>query len=102
MLVAARKTYSQQGQAFYRLKQAEDAVRRWIGADLHPDFRSVGLDLTEPVDPPAQTRTIEPEVTVARAMLRRPEVGQARRSLEIDDLNIRGFTNDMRPTALRG
>ena len=90
-------------QAFYRLQQAEDAVRRWIGADFHPDFRNVGLQLTEPVDPPAQTQTLDPEVTVARALLQRPEVGQARRSLEIDDLSIRGFTNDMRPDlSIRG
>ncbi len=90
-------------QAFYRLQQAEDAVRRWIGADFHPDFRNVSLQLTEPVDPPAQTQKLDPEVTVARALLQRPEVGQARRSLEIDDLSIRGFTNDMRPDlSIRG
>ncbi len=90
-------------QAFYRLQQAEDAVRRWTGADLDPDFRNVPLQLTESVDPPAQTATLEPEVMVARALLRRPEVEQARRSLEIADLDIRGFTNDMRPDlSIRG
>src|SRR5690606_29769074 len=39
-------------QARYRLQQAEDAVRRWIGADLHPDIRSLPLTLTESAEPP--------------------------------------------------
>ena len=83
--------------SFYLLEQAEDALRRWIGADLHPDFRSVPILLTEEVEPPAQTETLDPEMTVAHALQKRPEVEQARRSLDIDDLNIRGATNEMRP-----
>ncbi|MDA1311975.1 MAG: TolC family protein [Acidobacteria bacterium] len=81
----------------YRLQQAEDALRRWIGADLDPDFRNVAVVLTEPVEPPAYMEGLDVEVQVARALLNRPELERIRRSLQIDDLNIRGATNDIRP-----
>jgi outer membrane protein TolC len=81
----------------YRLQQAEDALRRWIGADLDPDFRNVPVALTEPVEPSAYMESLDVEEQVARALLNRPELEQIRRSLQIDDLNIRGATNDIRP-----
>ncbi len=81
----------------YRLQQAEDALRRWIGADLDPDFRNVPVLLTEPVEPAAYMEGLDAEEQVARALLNRPELEQIRRSLQIDDLNIRGATNDIRP-----
>ena len=81
----------------YRLQQAEDALRRWIGADLDPDFRNVPVALTEPVEPSAYMESLDGEEQVARALLNRPELEQIRRSLQIDDLNIRGATNDIRP-----
>jgi outer membrane protein TolC len=81
----------------FRLQQAEDALRRWIGADLDPDFRHVPIVLTEEVAPPSDAATLDPEDHVARALRLRPELRQGRQALEIDDLNIRGFTNDLRP-----
>src|SRR5690606_30108219 len=57
--------------AQYRLQQAEDAVRRQIGADLDPDFRNVPIVLTEEIDPPAFTPTFEPEETVNVALRNR-------------------------------
>jgi len=81
----------------YRLQQAEDALRRWIGADLDPDFRNVRILLTEPVEPRAYMSDLDAEEEVARALRNRPELEQVRRVLQIDDFNIRGATNDMRP-----
>ncbi len=81
----------------YRLQQAEDALRRWIGADLAPDFRDIPLVLTESVEPRAYMEDLDAEEHVARALFNRPELEQIRRSIQIDDLNIRGATNDMRP-----
>jgi outer membrane protein TolC len=81
----------------YRLEQTEDVVRRWIGADLDPDMRNVPIDLTEPADPPASVPALNREEQVARALELRPEIEQNRRLLEIDDLNIRASTNDLRP-----
>ena len=83
--------------AQYRLQQAEDAVRRQIGADLDPDFRNVPLELTEKVDPPANAPQFEPEETVNVALANRPEIEQRRRLLHIDDLQIRQATNNLRP-----
>ncbi len=83
--------------AQYNLQQAEDAVRRQIGADLDPDFRSVPILLTEKIEPPAFTPTFEPEETVSVALRNRPEVEQRRRLLQIDDLQIKQATNNLRP-----
>ena len=81
----------------YRLQQFEDAVRTWIGADLHPDFRHYPIVLTESVEPRFYLEIPDPEGVVARALHNRPELEQTRRALQIDDLNIKGATNDMRP-----
>ena len=81
----------------YRLRQFEDAVRTWIGVDLHPDFRHYPLVLTEAVEPRFYLEIPDPDGVVARALHNRPELEQTRRALQIDDLNIKGATNDMRP-----
>jgi outer membrane protein TolC len=81
----------------YRLEQVEDVVRRWIGADLDPDIRNAPIELTEAVDPPSSVPVLNREEQVARALELRPEIEQSRRLLEIDDLNIRASTNDLRP-----
>jgi outer membrane protein TolC len=84
-------------QTRYRLEQAEDVVRRWVGADLDPNIRMVGIQLTESADPPASAPVLDREEQVSRALQLRPEIEQNRRLLEIDDLNIRAATNDLRP-----
>ena len=84
-------------QARYRLQQALDAVRRQIGADLYPDFRGLPLDLTEPIQPSDYMPEMEAEAVVAEALRRRPEIEGQRRSIEVDDLQIRGATNRLRP-----
>ena len=81
----------------YRLQQAEDTIRRWIGADLHPTLRHAPLVLTETAGPPVYYPSFGPEEQVSKALRLRPELGQDRRALEIDDLNIRASTNQMRP-----
>ncbi len=81
----------------YSLLQAEDVVRRWIGADLDPRFRQVPLVLTETAAPPDHMPTYHPEETVAKALGMRPELAQSRYALDIDDIDIRAATNEMRP-----
>ncbi len=81
----------------YSLQQAEDVVRRWIGADLDPRFRQIRLLLTETAEPPDQMPTYDPEQTVAKAMQMRPELVQSRYSLDIDDFDIRAATDELRP-----
>ena len=84
----------------YRLQQAEDTLRRWIGADLDPALRYAPLVLTETAEPPVYIPSFEPEEQVAKALRLRPELEQNRRSLEIDDLNIRSSTNQLRPNLM--
>jgi outer membrane protein TolC len=81
----------------FRLQQAQDVLRRWIGADLDPDFRHMPIVLTEGIAPPSEAPTLDPEEHVARALRLRPELRQGQHALEIDDLNIRGATNELRP-----
>ncbi len=84
-------------QQVYTLQQAEDAVRRQIGADLDPDFRSIPLVLTESADPPTDAPTFDKDEMVAVALHTRPEIEQFRRTLHVDDLQIKQATNDLRP-----
>ena len=84
-------------QARYRLQQAEDNVRRWIGADMHPDIRNLPLALTESAEPPTAPPTFDAEELVETAMNLRPELEQQRQAIEIDDLSIKQATNRLRP-----
>lgn len=83
--------------ALYRLQQAEDRVRRQIGADLHPEIRNLQLVLTESAEPPIYMASYEPEETLRKALALRPEILTRRKNLEIDDYNIKRFTNAQRP-----
>lgn len=84
-------------QSSYALQRADDAVRRWIGADLNPDFRDMPIMLTESADPPENPPAFGEEETVTLAMQLRPELSQQRFQLDIDDVLIRRATNDLRP-----
>ena len=84
-------------QAQYQLQQAEDAVRRQVSADLHPDVRNLPVVLTESAAPPAYTPTFDPEETVLRALLYRPEMDQRQRALEADDFAIKQANNQLKP-----
>ena len=83
--------------ARFRRQQAEDRVRRQIGADLHPDIRNLPLILTESAEPPAYVPSFEPEETIAKALQMRPEIQQRRLNLKIDDYAIKRDTNALRP-----
>lgn len=84
-------------QARYRLQQTEDAIRRWIAADLSPDVRTLPVVLTESADPPTTTPTFDAEETVELALATRPEVAQRRQALTVDDFQIKSATNRLRP-----
>ncbi len=83
--------------ARYRLEQAEDRVRRQIGADLDPEIRNLPLVLTESADPPIYMPSFDPTETILQAVAGRPEVRMRRKNIEIDDYNIKRFTNQQRP-----
>ena len=93
--VAARRV--QVIQAEYNLKQAEDAFRRVIGADLDPYIRALDLELTEPVQPSGELLTLDIQQAYQQALDRRPELEALRQQLANDDTSIRLAHNQLLP-----
>jgi outer membrane protein len=92
----------QLSQARFALQRAEDILRKQMGADLDPDIRKLPINLTETLQPPVD-RVIDREATVQKALQVRPDLRQVRQSLDVDDLNIRGTNNLLKPNlALTG
>jgi outer membrane protein TolC len=84
--------------AEYRLKQREDALRKWIGADLHPEIRRLPVMLTETVlTPITDSALIEAEEAIVKALRLRPEIEASRFTTEVADLQIQQATNQLRP-----
>jgi outer membrane protein TolC len=86
-------------QAVFTLRQAEDAVRRQIGADLDPDARNLPIVLTETSAEvmPGVSAPLDPEAEVEKALVARPELKSALQSLDIDELSIRSAKNNLLP-----
>ncbi|MBK7926247.1 MAG: TolC family protein [Bryobacterales bacterium] len=84
-------------QARYRLAQAEDALRRQMGADLDPQYRSMAIELTETVLPPTDDRPFDKEQIVEVAMRKRPDLRTALNNIEIDDLSLKQAKNSLLP-----
>ncbi|MFB3778434.1 MAG: TolC family protein [Bryobacteraceae bacterium] len=87
----------QVSQARFRLAQLEDALRRQIGADLDPKFRTMPITLTETVMPPTEATPLDREALVDKAISMRPDLQSSRVSLEVDDMNIRSASDQLRP-----
>lgn len=83
-------------QARFRLQAVEDALRRQMSADLDLKVRTLPIVLTEDVAPPVQL-TLDREELVDKAMRQRPDLRGARQALDIDELNIRGTSNNLKP-----
>jgi len=89
-------------QANYGLKQAEDALRTQMGADLDPRYRDLPVVLTEPVAPPS-TPALDRDQLVDEALARRGDLRSTRQQLDVDDLSIRQANDQLRPNlALTG
>lgn len=84
-------------QAEYALKQAEDELRRTIGADLDLQIRALDLELLEPTEPAGELRTIDAEQAITQALQRRPELEALRQQLANDDTSIRLAHNSLQP-----
>ncbi len=81
----------------FLLAQREDALRRYIGADLDPQVRTLPLNLTETVMPPSGEQVVDAERAVQRAMVMRPTLKSAAQGLDLDELNIKSAANMLRP-----
>jgi len=93
--VASRRVQVIQNE--YALKQAEDAFRMTIGADLDPYFRALDLNLTEAPEPTGELRSIDMQTALQQALDKRPEFEASRQSLANDDTSIRLAHNNLLP-----
>ncbi|MGD0801175.1 MAG: TolC family protein [Terracidiphilus sp.] len=93
--VAARKV--QVIQAGYTLTQAEDALRRTIGADQEPQYRLLELHLTEQPQPHGELESISMEDALTQALSQRPELDAAKSALDNDQTSIQYAHNQLRP-----
>lgn len=84
-------------QARYALQQAEDRLRRQMGADLDPSFRNVPIVLTETVLPPEDDTPLDREKYVETAYSRRPDLKSQLQALDIDDLQYKQAKNSLLP-----
>ncbi len=84
-------------QARYRLQQAEDALRRQIGADQLTQYRDLPIVLTETVAPPTDNAALDKEELVQRALLHRPDLKAINETLAGDDLGISQTNNALLP-----
>ena len=84
-------------QAKFTLAQAQNALRKQIGADLDPNIRKLPIELTETVLPPSDTNAIDAEAAVETALANRPDLKSAGQSLDVDELQIRKVRNDFLP-----
>jgi outer membrane protein TolC len=84
-------------QARFSLTQAENALRKQMGADLDPDIRRIPLELTEGVEIAVDSEPLDGEKHVARAIAARPDLKAALQSLDTDDMQIRQAKNEILP-----
>jgi outer membrane protein len=84
-------------QARFRLVQAEDALRRQMGADLDPAFRDTPIVLTETVLPPSDDSAFDREGLVNTAYNKRPDLKSLGNNLTVDELNARTARNSLLP-----
>ena len=81
----------------YSLKEAEDAFRQIIGADLDPNVGALDLTLTERAEPVGELVTLDIDQAIQRSLAQRPEFESQRLQLDVDDINIRLAHNQMQP-----
>lgn len=84
-------------QARFVVQQAENALRRQIGADLDPNVRNLPIEITETADLPLDSVNYDAEEEVRKALGARPEIKSILASLDQDDLGIAQAKNEMLP-----
>jgi HAE1 family hydrophobic/amphiphilic exporter-1 len=85
-------------QSEYSLKEAEDAFRVVIGADLDPNLGAMDISLTEEAQPVGELVSLDIGQAIDRAHSKRPEFDAQRIALDVDDINVRLAHNQMQPS----
>jgi outer membrane protein TolC len=81
----------------YQLRQTEDVLRRLIGADLDPHFRTMPLEVTEKVSAEVDETPLERVKLIARAMKTRPDLRYIQDNDEITRLQLRNSSEQLKP-----
>ena len=81
----------------YQLLQAEDVLRRYIGADLDPEVRKLPIVLTEKVEPNLDEKPFDREALVQQAMALRPDLKAEKEDIINADLQILSARNTLKP-----
>jgi len=81
----------------YALKQAEDAFRPLVGADLDPYISVLDLDLVEAPDPKGELLTVDAKTALDQALQHRPELRALEQQLENDNTSLRLAHNSLLP-----
>ncbi len=76
---------------------AEDSLRRLIFDPASAEYWTTNIDLTDAAPAPTDTRDVDIEAAVAKAMQQRTDLVQQRKSLEATDINLRFFKNQLLP-----
>jgi outer membrane protein TolC len=84
-------------QARFQIAQAENALRRQIGADLDERVRDLPIEVTETVDMPLDSLIYDVEAEVRKALAGRPEIKAVLQNIDIDDLSIVQAKNEILP-----
>ena len=94
--LAAREVDVAQGR--FNLAQAEDVIRRQMGADLDPQIRQLPIVLTESVDlGPSESMPVDREQAVEKAIATNPAMKTVLQRLDVDDLSIQSAKNGLLP-----
>ncbi len=83
--------------AEYALKQAEDALRQTLGADLDADVRNLKLNLTEKVETSGELMNVNLDEALQQALAKRPERTALQQQLAVSDINVRLAHNGLQP-----
>lgn len=81
----------------YQLQQAEDVLRRQMGADLDTDVRTLPIELTEAIGAGVDKSAFDREQMVALAFEKRPDLKTIRTNIEVSDLQIDTNMNLLKP-----
>jgi outer membrane protein TolC len=77
------------------IERAQDTLRTLVYNPKQPDFWSVRIEPTEPVD--FQPTAVDVDGAIKKAMAERTDLAVARKNLDTNDVNIRYFKNQMMP-----
>ena len=84
-------------QAEYALVQAQDSLRRLIGANRDASIRVLDLELIDDPAPAGELVKADIETALTQALSARPEFEASRQALTIDEMKIRLAHNQLRP-----